>query len=397
MKPMFSIVMPTRNRAKTLEYSIQTALFQDFDDYEIVVIDNSSTDQTAEVVHRYMNSKTRYIRTPEPLAMSKNWEFGILQAHGTYIIVLSDDDGLLRYSLTNLHDVIQETKAKVIKWHRAQYNWPKYLLGDSQNFLIYTEPRYKGGYVPSIKILDDAIKYIDCNDTPGLVNSAIHADVFTRLQQQTRKLILSYAPDTCSGLTIPCVVDEIYMYGKVNSIAGISEFSNGSLLVRKENTEIEKEFMNLNRRIEDYSTTFLNNLGGSVSAIILDSIYDTAKYFKGTIPHHRIDILRAYAQSIVEFSMVPNPNLRKRLIEKVYQLAGQSHGYAGVLKLMLQVAKGRVVRYLNTPAMRPLSTVLRTVLNKPYGSPRYFDGRKHGFSDIVGASEFLSNYLCQSK
>jgi glycosyltransferase involved in cell wall biosynthesis len=385
--------MPTRNRAQTLQYSIQTALFQDFDDYEIVVSDNCSTDHTADVVYSYGNPKIRYIRTPEPLAMSKNWEFGLTQACGTYKIMLSDDDGLLRNSLTNLHAVIRETGAKVIYWHRAQYNWPKYAYVDLQNLLIYTEPRHGGRFISSRTILDNAIKYIDCNDTPCLVNSAIHTDVFARLQQQTGKLILSYSPDTVSGLTIPCVVDQIYMYEKVNSIAGVSEFSNGTMLVKKEGTESEKEFRDFNRRVGEYCMTFSEKLGGSISAITLDSLYDVAKYFSAMVQVEKVDLARAYAQSIVEFALVSNTELGEQLIKRTYQLARDSHGAVGIIKVVLLVTRGKLVKFLNTPSLRLLASSLRMVLNKPYGSPQYFDGKVHGFSGIVGASEFLHNHI----
>jgi len=49
--PKFSIVIPTRNRAYTLYYTLKTCLNQyDFDDYEIVVSDNCSEDNTAEMI-----------------------------------------------------------------------------------------------------------------------------------------------------------------------------------------------------------------------------------------------------------------------------------------------------------------------------------------------------------
>ncbi|MDP6086761.1 MAG: glycosyltransferase family 2 protein, partial [Nitrospinota bacterium] len=206
MRPFFSIVMPTRNRAKTLEYAIQTALFQDFDDYEVVVSDNCSVDHTEDVVRGQQDPKVRYLRTPSPLAMSKNWEYGLSQARGTYRLILSDDDGLLRDSLSNLHRSIRETGAKIVRWHRAQYNWPNYSLwGLYENLLIYTKPRSESRFMPSDAIVRNAIRYLDCSDTPGLVNSAIHADVFEELQKRTGMLILSYSPDTCSGITMPCL------------------------------------------------------------------------------------------------------------------------------------------------------------------------------------------------
>ena len=44
--PFFTIVIPTRNRVQTLEYSIHTILNQTFKDFEIVVSDNSTNDET---------------------------------------------------------------------------------------------------------------------------------------------------------------------------------------------------------------------------------------------------------------------------------------------------------------------------------------------------------------
>ena len=99
MRPFFSIVMPTRNRAKTLEYAIQTALFQDFDDYEVVVADDASEDNTADVVRSHANEKIRYVRTPRPLGISKNFEFGLSQSRGIYTLMQGDDDGFLPTTL----------------------------------------------------------------------------------------------------------------------------------------------------------------------------------------------------------------------------------------------------------------------------------------------------------
>jgi glycosyltransferase involved in cell wall biosynthesis len=47
-RPFFSIVMPTRDRAHLLKFALQSALSQTFDDYEILVSDNHSTDNVSE-------------------------------------------------------------------------------------------------------------------------------------------------------------------------------------------------------------------------------------------------------------------------------------------------------------------------------------------------------------
>src|SRR5580698_9548912 len=95
----FSVIIPTRERAASLRHSLSTCLDQNFDDYEVIVSDNFSSPSTREVVEAAGSSKVRYFRTPGPLAMSSNWEFGVSQAQGEYVIVIGDDDGLLPYSL----------------------------------------------------------------------------------------------------------------------------------------------------------------------------------------------------------------------------------------------------------------------------------------------------------
>lgn len=99
--PRFSIVVPTRNRPETLRHSLATCLDQDFDDYEILVSDNSdpaAAAQVAEIVAVAASSRIRYLPPERPLAMSANWERGLSQVRGEYVTVLGDDDGLMPYA-----------------------------------------------------------------------------------------------------------------------------------------------------------------------------------------------------------------------------------------------------------------------------------------------------------
>ena len=58
--PFFSIVIPTRNRATLIVRAIDSALLQDFSDFEIVIVDNGSTDGTEEVIANYNDPRIRY-------------------------------------------------------------------------------------------------------------------------------------------------------------------------------------------------------------------------------------------------------------------------------------------------------------------------------------------------
>src|SRR5262245_33198696 len=98
----FSVGIPTRERAETLQYDHGPCLDQEFDNYEIIVSDNCSSPATKAVVDAAASRKVRYVRTPEPVAMSNNWEFGVSHARGEYVVLIGDDDGLLPHALREL-------------------------------------------------------------------------------------------------------------------------------------------------------------------------------------------------------------------------------------------------------------------------------------------------------
>jgi len=60
--PFFSVCIPTYNRANFLPQAIESVLAQDFTDFELIICDNASTDNTQEVVEKYQDKRIRYCR-----------------------------------------------------------------------------------------------------------------------------------------------------------------------------------------------------------------------------------------------------------------------------------------------------------------------------------------------
>jgi glycosyltransferase involved in cell wall biosynthesis len=91
-----SVVMPTYNRASLLERSIKSVIDQTFKDWELIIIDDASTDQTPAVLDAWAkkDSRIRIIRNPKNNYpdISKNLNNGINEAKGKYIARLDDDD-----------------------------------------------------------------------------------------------------------------------------------------------------------------------------------------------------------------------------------------------------------------------------------------------------------------
>ena len=57
--PFFSVVIPTYNQAKYLKASIDSVLRQSYKDFEIIIIDNYSTDETQKIIKKYKSRRIR--------------------------------------------------------------------------------------------------------------------------------------------------------------------------------------------------------------------------------------------------------------------------------------------------------------------------------------------------
>jgi glycosyltransferase involved in cell wall biosynthesis len=90
--PRVSVIIPAYNRAHLVQRAIDSVLAQDFRDFELLVIDDGSTDDTAEMVARNHDPRLRLIRNPENLGIPRTRQRGLEEARGDYIALLDSDD-----------------------------------------------------------------------------------------------------------------------------------------------------------------------------------------------------------------------------------------------------------------------------------------------------------------
>jgi glycosyltransferase domain-containing protein len=95
--PKVSIGIPTYNRAEMLKRSVESALHQDYENIEVIVSDNASTDQTKEICRFYyekFGSRIKYFRQSENLGPTANFSKVLEMASGELFMWLGDDDWL---------------------------------------------------------------------------------------------------------------------------------------------------------------------------------------------------------------------------------------------------------------------------------------------------------------
>lgn len=103
----FSIVIPTYNRADFLPKAIESVLAQTFADWELIIVDDGSTDNTKEVVSLYSDSRITYIyqENAERSAARNN---GMAHSVGEYVLFLDSDDYYLSDFLAELNSEIEK-------------------------------------------------------------------------------------------------------------------------------------------------------------------------------------------------------------------------------------------------------------------------------------------------
>ncbi|MBK9271791.1 MAG: glycosyltransferase family 2 protein [Saprospiraceae bacterium] len=241
MNSKLTILIPTRDREDYLPFAIQSCLQSSYPNLEVIVCDNSSTAHTREVCHLFSDPRLKYVKSPEFLSMSANWEFALNQVKEGFVSILGDDDAFLQGGIEKAMNWIHQYQLPAISWRQASYRWPGnefarikelYQLPISQGFSI----RNPGSYVKAVLKAK-----LHPNHLPCIYHGIIHLDYIQQVKKQSEGLFFhSRIPDYYAIVALSCVVPKyMYSYWPI-SIAGSSPKSNGNVQLR-----LESKFENL--------------------------------------------------------------------------------------------------------------------------------------------------------
>lgn len=229
--PLFSIVIPTRNRSHLLPHALRSALSQDFDDFEIVIAANDCKDNTREVVQNMATRRVRYFETDKMLTMPENWEFAWTKAKGKYVTYLCDDDALVPSALKVLAEKTLDGTPPVISWEDTIYYYSDWHDANIQNALLLF---FHGN--TDVEDIDASTMHKQLSQfdfpwscpIPKLLNCAVNREYFENWRTRLGKIFFPIAPDYSFAWLSTQVCPTIRVLHKPLSVRGISDYSIGS-------------------------------------------------------------------------------------------------------------------------------------------------------------------------
>lgn len=220
--PFFSVLIPTKNRAHLVGYAIQSVLSQDFEDFEIILVDNDDGEKTYHAVGQFNDPRIKYFRTGG-LNMSENWEFALAQAHGKYITVLEDKQAYFPWALKKIHLLLTSRSLEVLVWEWDSFDDTRRQASRNKRTGTFEEiysddilDLYMTRYMAAWKFL------------PRMLNSCASVEMIKRIKSsnKTGKFFDELSPDLCAAFYLLAYVNTIGMLNDGLGMLGYMHLSN---------------------------------------------------------------------------------------------------------------------------------------------------------------------------
>jgi glycosyltransferase involved in cell wall biosynthesis len=242
----YTVIIPTRERAETLHYTLRTVVEQEYANLTIIVSDNFSQDNTQEVVASFPDPRIQYLNIGKRVSMSENFEFGLNHVSEGFVLFLGDDDGLLPGAIQRVNKIVEETGMRAVTSGIAQYVWPNHPDERSRNKMSWSirddvEIRRSSEWMRNVLSFRSLYTF----DLPGLYCGFVHIDVIGSMKKDG-VFFLSQTPDAYSAFACAVALDTYAFSHRPFAIHGASGRSNGASYFHKQDKSESKKFFQEN-------------------------------------------------------------------------------------------------------------------------------------------------------
>ena len=149
--PLISIILPAYNSEKYIGEAIQSVINQSIKDWELIVINDGSTDRTSSIVTSFIDPRIIFIEQNNK-GVSKSRNIGLLKANGEFITFLDSDDTFPDNSLEVRIKYLHDNKDIHLVGGALR------IMNASLNSITDTKnPKYRGTFLPKLLALDEQI------------------------------------------------------------------------------------------------------------------------------------------------------------------------------------------------------------------------------------------------
>lgn len=243
--PKFTVIIPQKDRAEYLIHTLRTCMIQDYPNFEIIVGDDCSEDNTVEIVRdlQKKDPRIKLIAHDHHVGMRMNFELALAEVKEGYVMALGGDDGLVPGCIWRMYEIIAETSCQLLTWRTPSFNYPQ-TPGDSCMLSVCRES-FKGyKVVRSEDFLNSISKslYYLVDECPMFyIKGVASIDLVNRVKSRTPDHSFYYCPtpDGFSGVVLAGEIETYIYTNEPLSIGGASPKSQG--LNYKRNDEQSKK------------------------------------------------------------------------------------------------------------------------------------------------------------
>lgn len=228
--PLVSICIPTYNSGRFVKRTLDSVLSQDYKNLEVIVVDDCSKDNTAEVVKAYQDERLSFYINETNQGLTKNWNNVVSRAKGKYVMLLCADDVIY-------HDcVLEEVKALEENPTATMVICNTYIVNSADAITLKIKRLPKEGLYNGKKLAKKSIHFKNYYGAPNGI--LFRRFVMERIGYFDESL--KHIPDYDMWLRLS-YEGEVYYLDKFLSAFRVHNVSNTSNLITKGRKEFAEE------------------------------------------------------------------------------------------------------------------------------------------------------------
>ncbi len=388
--PLFTVIIPQKNRAEYLIHTLKTCMIQDYPNFEIIISDDFSDDNSVEIVQEAMkkDSRIKLFAHTNHLGMRDNFEFALNQVRPGYVMALGGDDGLAAGAIWRMYEILTSTNRELLTWSHATFSYPT--EKNKKNILLIKRKKNCGvKLIKSEDYLNKIAKsfFYPTIDCPMIYIKGVASTALIDRVKARRKDNNFYSCPTPDGFSGVVLAGEVYDYAftyEPLSIGGSTIKSQGRNYhnIDKESRKEAHQFFNDNSKRPmhpELASQPYSPLATLMTADYLLTARDLPGW-PGKFKPFTIESLIRVSFKFLEKSNFENDVLLREL--EILRDIAKQHDLLDLFNQLMKTTKRRVVREENIYGVA-ITTSIR------------FEGKELGINNIYDAAlvtSFIYNF-----